>query len=342
MKAATRAVGPAADEAEAQAKTARAGAIEAAPTPPFDRAGFIAAVEGGDREADAEEPGGGRRTSPSRARRTTVASEVRGRVTQSKDASTRPLAEASAKPPDTSARDDNPGAPLPGAAALAHACPRRGRAAPAPAPGGADRPRPRTRATRCADVGGRSHRRAAAATRTSRSSRRARREAARSPSTPATAPAALRAKEARRHRRREAGCRRDRRRRGGRPRRGSRGRVSRAARRSAEAGAGRGGGQARAAVNAELRGIFDEDEDRGRRDPRRASTLRSTRRSRTGEGRPRSGVQAVPRDRDGRVQGPRVRRNQRRGRVGRRPAARARRRVRRRCSSDRARSTRPR
>ncbi|WP_243075120.1 hypothetical protein [Microbacterium sp. SS28] len=130
---AEKAVEPVSDEAEAQAKQERAATIGNAPTPGFDKAAFIAAVNAAIAKQtpktleDAAEFG-------SSGKAESVGAEVKGRVGQSKSASTGPLSEATAQPPDTSRATLTPGTPLavaPPAVAPALAA---GRAAPVPAP----------------------------------------------------------------------------------------------------------------------------------------------------------------------------------------------------------------
>lgn len=130
---AEKAVEPAADEAEAQAKQERAKTIGSAPTPAFDKAAFIAAVNAAiakqtpkTLEDAAEFASSGKAES--------VGAEVKGRVGQSKAASTGPLTEAAAQPPDTSRATITPGTPLPAPPPAPASALDAGRAAPAPAP----------------------------------------------------------------------------------------------------------------------------------------------------------------------------------------------------------------
>jgi hypothetical protein len=130
---AEKAVEPAADEAEAQAKKERAATIGNAPTPGFDKAAFIAAVNAAIVKQtpktleDAAEFG-------SSGKAESVGAEVKGRVSQSKTASTGPLAEATAQPPDTSRASITPGTPLPAQPPTLVPALGAGRAAPTPAP----------------------------------------------------------------------------------------------------------------------------------------------------------------------------------------------------------------
>lgn len=109
---AARAAKPPADDKEAQAKAAKAGEMGAAPTPGFDKAAFIAAVTAAIAkqtpknldEAD---------TFGSSGKSEAVAAEVKGKVTAGKDASAKPMAEASAKAPDTGQAKDKPVTELP-------------------------------------------------------------------------------------------------------------------------------------------------------------------------------------------------------------------------------------
>ena len=109
---AARAARPPADDKEAQAKAAKAGEMGAAPTPGFDKAAFIAAVSAAIAkqtpknldEAD---------TFASSGKSDAVAAEVRGKVTAGKEASAKPMADASAKAPDVAQARDKPVTELP-------------------------------------------------------------------------------------------------------------------------------------------------------------------------------------------------------------------------------------
>ncbi|TDN93075.1 hypothetical protein [Microbacterium sp. BK668] len=130
---AEKAVEPAPDEAEAQAKKERAETIGSAPTPGFDKAAFIAAVN----EAIAKQSPKtleDAATFASSGKAESVGAEVKGRVTQSKAASTGPLSEATAQPPDTSRATVTPGTPLPAAPPTPAPALGAARAAPTPAP----------------------------------------------------------------------------------------------------------------------------------------------------------------------------------------------------------------
>ncbi|MFH8252478.1 hypothetical protein ACH3VR_19075 [Microbacterium sp. B2969] len=130
---AAKAVEPAADEAEAQAKRDRATAIGAAPTPSFDKAAFIAAVNAAiEKQTPKTLDDAAKFASSGKAE--SVGAEVKGRVTQSKEASTGPLADATAQPPDTSRATITPGTPLPAAPPTPAAPLDAARAAPTPAP----------------------------------------------------------------------------------------------------------------------------------------------------------------------------------------------------------------
>lgn len=114
--AAARAAKPPSDHKESQAKAAKAAEMGAAPVGGFDKAGFIAAVsaaiakaapknlEEADKFADSD-------------RSAAVAAEVKGKVGAGKDASAKPMADASAKAPDESKAVDKPVTPLPPAPA---------------------------------------------------------------------------------------------------------------------------------------------------------------------------------------------------------------------------------
>ena len=125
---------PPAEDREAQAKAAKAATMGAAPSRAFDKAAFVAAVKAAIArqtpktldEADKFATSG---------KSDAIAAEVKGKVGQGKDASAKPMAEASAKPPDTSRRREKPVIPLaepPAAAAPPEG--RRGRCMPAKAP----------------------------------------------------------------------------------------------------------------------------------------------------------------------------------------------------------------
>ncbi|HEY0238909.1 MAG TPA: hypothetical protein VGC37_09695 [Friedmanniella sp.] len=110
-EAAGRAAKPPTDDKESQAKATKAGEMGAAPVGGFDKAAFIAAVsaaiakqapknlEEADKFSDSDKSGA-------------VAAEVKGKVTASKDASAKPMADASEKAPDESKAIDKPVTPL--------------------------------------------------------------------------------------------------------------------------------------------------------------------------------------------------------------------------------------
>ncbi|MGB7982122.1 MAG: hypothetical protein WCF36_15175 [Candidatus Nanopelagicales bacterium] len=111
---AARAAKPPADDKEAQAKAAKAGEMGAAPTPGFDKAAFIAAVTAAIAkqmpknldEAD---------TFATSGKSESAAAEVKGKVAAGKDASAKPMTDASAKAPDTGKAKDKPVTELPSA-----------------------------------------------------------------------------------------------------------------------------------------------------------------------------------------------------------------------------------
>lgn len=115
-EAAGRAAKPPADHKESQAKAAKAGEMGAAPVGGFDKAAFIAAVsaaiakqapknlEEADKFAESDKSGA-------------VAAEVKGKVGAGKDASAKPIADATAKAPDEGKAIDKPVTPLPQPAA---------------------------------------------------------------------------------------------------------------------------------------------------------------------------------------------------------------------------------
>lgn len=130
---AEKAVEPAADEAEAQAKTERAGTMGSAPTPTFDKAAFIAAVNAAiEKQTPKTLEDASKFASSGKAE--AVGAEVKGRVTDSKATSTGPLSEATAQPPDASRATVTPGTPLPATPPASAPALGAARAAPVPAP----------------------------------------------------------------------------------------------------------------------------------------------------------------------------------------------------------------
>ena len=109
---AARAAKPPADDKEAQAKAAKAGDMGAAPTPGFDKAAFIAAVTAAIAkqspknldEAD---------TFATSGKSDAVGAEVKGLVTVGKDASAKPMTDASAKAPEVGKAKDKPVTEIP-------------------------------------------------------------------------------------------------------------------------------------------------------------------------------------------------------------------------------------
>ncbi|WP_395244462.1 hypothetical protein ACGGZK_01275 [Agromyces sp. MMS24-K17] len=133
VAAAAKAAAPPAGDRDAQAKAAKAGEMTAAPAPGFDKAAFVAAVKAAiDKQSpksleEADEFG---RSGKSDA----IAADVRGRVAQGKDGAAKPMAEASAKPPDASKAVEKPVEPLPPDPAVATPRIDAGQAAPSRAP----------------------------------------------------------------------------------------------------------------------------------------------------------------------------------------------------------------
>lgn len=131
--AAAKAAQPPAGDKDAQAKAAKAGEMTAAPAGGFDKAAFVAAVKAAiDKQApktleDADEFG---RSGKSDA----IAADVRGRVAQGKEGAAKPMAEASAKPPDASKAVEKPVEPIPPDPAVAAPRIDAGQAAPSRAP----------------------------------------------------------------------------------------------------------------------------------------------------------------------------------------------------------------
>jgi hypothetical protein len=118
VAAAAKAAQPPAGDREAQAKAAKAGEMTAAPAGGFDKAAFVAAVKAAiDKQSpktlgEADEFG---RSGKSDA----IAAEVRGKVAQGKEGAAKPMAEASAKPPDPSRATEKPVEPMPADPAVA-------------------------------------------------------------------------------------------------------------------------------------------------------------------------------------------------------------------------------
>ncbi|MFB9645612.1 hypothetical protein [Microbacterium terregens] len=130
---AAKAAAPPAGDRDAQAKEAKAAAMGATPPGAFDKAGFVAAVKAAiDRQSpktleDADEFG---KSGKSDA----IAADVKGRVAQGKDGAAKPIAEASAKPPDPSRAVEKEVVPIPPEPPVATPKIDAGQAAPARAP----------------------------------------------------------------------------------------------------------------------------------------------------------------------------------------------------------------
>ena len=106
-EAAGKAAKPPADHKESQAKAAKAADMGAAPVGGFDKAAFIAAVSAAIAKAapkNLEEADKFAESDKSAA----VAAEVKGKVSAGKDASAKPMADASAKAPDESKAVEKP------------------------------------------------------------------------------------------------------------------------------------------------------------------------------------------------------------------------------------------
>ncbi|MFT4166629.1 MAG: hypothetical protein QM650_15430 [Microlunatus sp.] len=112
VEEAARAAKPPADDKEAQAKTAKAGEMGAAPTPGFDKAAFIAAVTAAIAKQTPKNLDEADKFSSS-GKSDAIAAEVKGKVGAGKDASAKPMADASEKPPDLGAAKDKPVTELP-------------------------------------------------------------------------------------------------------------------------------------------------------------------------------------------------------------------------------------
>lgn len=130
---AARAARAPADDRDAQAKAAKAAAMGGAPTGGFDKAAFVAAVKAAiDRQSpttleEADEFGKSGKSD-------TIAADVKGRVAQGKEGAAKPMAEASAKPPDTSKAVEKVVEPIPTEPAVGAPRIDSAQAAPARAP----------------------------------------------------------------------------------------------------------------------------------------------------------------------------------------------------------------
>jgi phage-related protein len=110
---ASKAAQPPADDKEAQAKSAKAGEMGAAPAGTFDKAAFIAAVSAAIAKQAPKNLDEADKLASS-GKSDTIAAEVKGKVTASKEASAKPMEQASAKTPDTSTAKEKPVTPLAG------------------------------------------------------------------------------------------------------------------------------------------------------------------------------------------------------------------------------------
>jgi hypothetical protein len=110
---AAKAAKPPADDKEAQGKTAQAGEMGAAPAGTFDKATFIAAVSAAIAKQAPKNLDEADKLATS-GKSDTIAAEIKGKVSASKDASAKPMEEASAKTPDTAAAKEKPVTPLAG------------------------------------------------------------------------------------------------------------------------------------------------------------------------------------------------------------------------------------
>ena len=106
-----------ADDKEAQAKTAKAGDMAAAPAGTFDKAAFVAAVRAAIAKQAPKNLDDADKFAKS-GKSDAIASEVKGRATAGKDASAKPMDTASKKPPDTASAKEKPVVPLAGPPAV--------------------------------------------------------------------------------------------------------------------------------------------------------------------------------------------------------------------------------
>jgi hypothetical protein len=107
-----KAAQPPADAKESQAKTAKAAEMEAAPVPAFDKAAFIKAVGEAIARATPQTLDDADKFASSGAA-DAIAGQVKETVEHSKEATAKPMADASQKPPDTSKATDKPVTPIP-------------------------------------------------------------------------------------------------------------------------------------------------------------------------------------------------------------------------------------
>ena len=115
---AAKAAKPPADDREAQGKAAKAGEMGAAPTGTFDKAAFIAAVTAAIAKQTPKTLDEADKFATS-GKSDAIAAEVKGKVSQGKESSAKPMADASAKAPDTSQAVQKPVSPLAGPPAAA-------------------------------------------------------------------------------------------------------------------------------------------------------------------------------------------------------------------------------